>query len=78
MCVLSMMYDLYKYLRGVAIVSQLIPFLFITWDCVKMTLLAKQPQCCYASKSCLDTWEISSIVGITHTSDDVAQAQLPT
>ena len=35
-----------------------IPFLFITWDCVKMTLLATTPQCGYASKSCLDTWEI--------------------
>ena len=43
----------------VAFVSQLfIPFLFITWDCVKMTLLATKPQCGYASKSCLDTWEI--------------------
>ena len=43
----------------VAIVSQLfIPLLFITWDCVKMTLLATKPQCGYASKSCFDTWEI--------------------
>ena len=43
----------------VAIVSQLfIPVLFITWDCVKMTLLATKPQCGYASKSCFDTWEI--------------------
>ena len=59
MCVLWMMYDLFKYLCEVAIVSQLfIPFLFITWDCVKMTLLATKPQCGYASKSCFDTWEI--------------------
>ena len=43
----------------VAIVSQLfIPFLFITWDCVKMTLLATKPPCGYASKSCFDMWEI--------------------
>ena len=48
----------------VAIVSQLfIPFLFITRDCVKMTLLATKPQCCYASKSCLDTWEIQPYRG---------------
>ena len=49
----------YYVLCEVAIVSQLfIPFLFITWDCVKMTLLATKPQCSYASKSCFDTWEI--------------------
>ena len=46
-------------LSEVAIVSQLfIPFLFITWDCVKMILLATKPLCGYASKSCLDTWEV--------------------
>ena len=43
----------------VTTISQLfIPFLFITWDFVKMTLLATKPLCGYASKSCLDTWEI--------------------
>ena len=59
MCGFWMMYELIYVLCEVAIVSQLfIPFLFITWDCVKMTLLATIPQCGYASKSCLDTWEI--------------------
>ena len=41
------------------IVSQLfIPFLFSTWDCVKITPLATKPPCGYASNSCLNTWEI--------------------
>ena len=59
MCGFWMMYEFIYVLCEVAIVSQLfIPFLFITWDCVKMTLLATKPQCGYASMSCLDTWEI--------------------
>ena len=41
MIVFWMMYDDIYVLCEVAIVSQLfIPFLFTTWDCVKMTLLA--------------------------------------
>ena len=54
------MNDIYV-LCEVAIVSQLfIPFSFITWDCVKITPLAIKSPCGYASKSCLDTWEIQS------------------
>ena len=47
------------YLCEVAIVSQLfIPFLFSTWDCVKITPLATNLPCGYASRMCPDTWEI--------------------
>ena len=54
-----------------AIVSQLfIPFLFITWGCVKMTLLATKPPCGYASKSCLVL--LSPVA-----SCDTAKASLP-
>ena len=52
------------YLCEVAIVSQLfIPFLFSIWDCVKITPLATNLPCDYASKSCPDTWEIQPHCG---------------
>ena len=58
-CTLNDVWFIICSLCEVAIVSQLfIPFLFITWDCVKRTLLVTKPQCCYASQSCFDTWEI--------------------
>ena len=54
------------YLCEVAIVSQLfIPSLFSTWDCVKITPLATNPPCDYASKSCSTRGRYRSIVGVT-------------
>ena len=57
-CTLDDVWTIYV-LCEVAIVSRLfIPFLFSTWDCVKVTPLATKPPCGYASKLRLDTWEI--------------------
>ena len=57
-CTLNDVCLIYVLCEVATVCQPFIPFLFITWDCVKMTLLATKPQCGYASKSCFDTWEI--------------------
>ena len=66
MLVFWMMYDDNYVLCEVAIVSQLlIPFLFITWDCVKMTLLATNHNAVMPPSRASTRGRYSRIVGVT-------------